>query len=192
MDIDKYAADLIRIKVRGLVATGKIPASEAEDLEQDLRVDFVERIGGYDPAIAKRTTFIRVIVDHRIADTLKRLKSPTKSPCSTIISLHTTFKYEDGEEVELVATVDGGRGERRDLRDLRLDTEQIVSSMAPEFQQVCEMLKLDMPIGEIARKMNVDRRTVTRWMGKILKRFEDAQMRGYLYDPGVPHRVELW
>ena len=69
--IDAYAANLIRNKARLLVGKAGLSESDRPDLEQELMIDLLERMKRYNPAKAKKTTFMARIVERRIASLLE-------------------------------------------------------------------------------------------------------------------------
>jgi len=69
--IDKYAADLIRHKARQLVGKAGFTEDDRPDLEQELMIDLLQRMRHFNPAKAKKTTFMARIVERHISTILE-------------------------------------------------------------------------------------------------------------------------
>ncbi|MDH4318968.1 MAG: sigma-70 family RNA polymerase sigma factor, partial [Desulfobulbaceae bacterium] len=69
--IDKYAADLIRHKARQLVGKAGFTEHDRPDLEQELMIDLLQRMRHFNPAKAKKTTFMARIVERHISTILE-------------------------------------------------------------------------------------------------------------------------
>lgn len=67
LELGKYADRLIRTKARELVLRPGFTGSEQDDIEQELALDLLVRLPKYDPAKARKTTFMARVVEHRIA-----------------------------------------------------------------------------------------------------------------------------
>jgi RNA polymerase sigma-70 factor (ECF subfamily) len=179
MGIDDYAATLIRIKARELVKTGGVPPSERKDVEQELKLDLIQRLRHCDPQRGSRATFYRVVVERRIASIIERRRSRTRKPSSPIRSLQTVIGREGDEELELADIVEGDRGKREDFRDLCSDLAEVLDGLPPKLRRLCRMLP-DRTTTEIAEELGVNRKTISRWKAELQERFRNAGLEEYL------------
>jgi RNA polymerase sigma-70 factor (ECF subfamily) len=186
--VDGYAARLIRYKARRLVGVAGFVRDDVDDIEQELVIDVLARLGRYDLCRAKRETFISRIVDHHIATLIEARRAGVRD-----------YRREEGSLDERLVGEDGGIGEsaqvtsspahtrkilgsaRRDeeIGALRVDLEKLFAELPEDQRALCERLKTS-SVTEISEETGVPRGTVYEHIGKLRSRFEKAGLAVYL------------
>jgi len=175
MGIDDYAADLIRIKARELVKTAGLPQSEREDVEQELVLDLLGRLSRFDPNRASLRTFVARVVEHGVASLIERRSAQKRDGRRVECSLDELVDDGEGSRVQRAATIEA---HAPDVRDLALDLAEVLEGLPPKLRALCEMLPDHTP-AQMAEKLGITRRTVSRWVSGLRERFTEAGLDRY-------------
>jgi RNA polymerase sigma-70 factor (ECF subfamily) len=185
--LDDYAVRLIRKKARQIVGRAGLVEVDRDDLEQDMVIDLLRRLPRFDPAKAKRETFIARIVEHQVATILESRKAGLRDFRLVLGSLDERRNEDaggdDGPPVlddaahrrETVAAAERDQ----DRGDLRRDLERVLAGLPPELRDLCHRL-CESTVSEISRETGKPRGTVYESIGKLRGRFEDAGLAVYL------------
>jgi RNA polymerase sigma-70 factor (ECF subfamily) len=187
--IDEYAIRLIRKKAGQLV--GKVGFTEAdrEDLEQELIIDLLQRLSKFNPNRANRKTFITRVVTNRVATLIELQKTDRRNYRLYSDSLNDYIDIGGGDLVEREVTIasdeylqNTGRCSRplRELEELSLDIERIIAKLPPKTRNLCERLKREKTISDVAREMGITRETVYQSIKELRKSFEKSGVKKYL------------
>ena len=157
-------------KSRSLIGHYGFTSSDLEDIRQELAIDLFLRLASYDPKLASKETFIRRVVDHKIATIVEARSCQIRDWRRCTTSLDQTIETEDGDTVslgDLVAVADDGiRG-----FDLRLDIAKAMVKLTPEQQRLCEVLSL-YDKKRSAKELGISRDTLYRTRSQVLRVFE--------------------
>jgi RNA polymerase sigma-70 factor (ECF subfamily) len=171
---DPYAALLIRLKAKQLVGRAGLTQSDRQDIEQELHLDVHRRLPKLDEGRAKRTTFIRHVVENRVATLLAERTAASRDYRRCEASLDEPLEGDD-EDGTLGDTVDQERYLRRDgvaegdddrRRDLRLDLSAALEGLPPDLRDLAVQLKTA-SAPEVARRMGIPRRTFRDRISRI-------------------------
>lgn len=183
---DKFTTRLIRRKADELVAEGTFPPSEREDVIQNMTLTLLEQSANFDPQRAKWSTYVKETV-HRIAVSLRRREdAECRRGRRDVASLSVLIPDEDGQLVELGATVseaeyDAGLGRQRpshtDAIDLTLDTQAVIDRLPENLREIAQRLK-HQTVSQVAREMSIPRTTLLHHISKIRDAFADAGFGG--------------
>lgn len=194
--VDEYAVRLIRFKARQLVGRAGFTESDREDLEQEMVIDLLRRIPKFDPARAKRETFITRIVEHKVCTLIEAQKAAMRDYRMRRASLHDEIDDEDGGRVERWQTLDqetylqrtgvADRGEA-EQRDLRIDLEAALADLPPALRHLCEKLAR-LTVTDVSHATGVPRSTLYDSMKQIRARFERAGLAAYAQRPPTAER----
>lgn len=179
--IDDYAAKMIRYKARQLVGTAGLTEADRPDLEQELMIDLLQRIDRYNPAKAKKTTFMTRIIENHICTILEARHARCRDWRMCRTSLNDKVGNCEGSVAERIDMVNSegvfGCHEEEPkavrLEELRLDLKQVIDSLPPDQQDLCERL-CHSNIREIARETCVHRSTLYDKLYKIQEAFMEA------------------
>jgi len=184
---DDYAVRLIESKARSLIGHYGFTDDDREDLEEDLMLDYLQRIPKFDPTRAKRSTFIARIVRNKIASIIEARKAQKRSYRTPVYSLFGWVRDKTNGYIPRIETVDadhyllrrGRRRRREEVLDLRIDLSRATDLLTPELRDLCQRLEHQTPT-EISRSTGVPRGTITDRMRKVRTVFEQRGMRDYL------------
>jgi RNA polymerase sigma-70 factor (ECF subfamily) len=182
-DIDAYTTMHIRHKVKQLVKQGKFPPHMADDLVQELSLDFLRRRPKYDAARSSRETFTVRIVGNKIASLLRARRARVRDFRRNGCSLDELVDSGEGTPVARHETVDEqagreGRG-HEDLHHLIQDVHTVLDSLPGDLKSLCIQLQ-SMTVSEIARSTGVPRTTIYELIRKLHEHFKDARLGDYL------------
>jgi RNA polymerase sigma-70 factor (ECF subfamily) len=185
--IDAYAADLIRNKARLLIGKAGLTESDRPDLEQELMIDLLERIKHFNPAIAKKTTFMARIVERRIASLLEMRYAQRRDCRRCTTSLNDPAPGSQNESLErgdlMPSDCLSSRSERepteRRTGDMRIDMETVIESLPEQLRDLCERLKTS-NMQEISRETGICRGTLYYRLSRLREAFLEAGLKEYL------------
>jgi RNA polymerase sigma-70 factor (ECF subfamily) len=186
--LDENAVKLIRHKARQLVGRAGLVAADRDDLEQDMVMDLLRRLPRFDPAKAKRETFIARIVEHRVATIIETQKAGLRDYRCNAGSLDERRADEGGGTGDMPPVLDQDSYRREtleaarqdeDLRDLRRDMAMVVEDLPSDLRELCRRL-LTSTVSEVSRETGVPRGTIYESVQKLRSRFEKAGLAAYL------------
>jgi RNA polymerase sigma-70 factor (ECF subfamily) len=163
---------LIRIKARQLVGRYGYTKSDREDIEQELTLDLHVRLGGFDAAKGRPATFIRMVVDRRVASMVRERKAQSRDYRRTVQSLDELREDDEGTNGQFTEPAFDDRRQR----DLEIDVSDALTSLAEELRSVAEDLR-EKRVSEIARECGCGRETIRRAVKRIGQHFEQRGLR---------------
>ncbi len=185
--IDRYAADLIRYKAKKLAGTAGFTKDDIPDIEQELVVDLLQRMRHFNPAKAKKTTFIALIIERHILTILDFRFAQCRDWRLCQTSLNETLNDEESDTTEMIELVDSddflGRTDREPLEqfasEIRIDVERAIESLSTELRKMCVRLSENTMV-EIARELGIPRSTLYDRRTKLQEAFREAGLDDYL------------
>ena len=181
--VDQYAVWLIQTKARQLAGRYGFSSSDREDLGQELMLDLLRRMRNFDPARAKRSTFVCRIVEHKVASLIQHQKAAMRDYRRNGPLLSDEATDCDGKPVELAEARDSqtnrpGRSDQEAL-ELALDVAAVVSSLPEDLRDLCLRLQTQM-MNRISRETGVPRPVLRQKIARLRDRFETSGLRDYL------------
>jgi RNA polymerase sigma-70 factor (ECF subfamily) len=185
--IDKYAVDLIRHKVRQLVGKTRFTEDDRPDLEQELIIDLLLRMRYFNPAKAKKTTFMARIVERRIATILEARFAQCRDWRLCQISLNEPLDNGEGDTAEWIDFLDSEGSLISEIREprahlayeIRMDLNRAMVSLPEELRDLYERLRRN-TMAEIARDIGIPRSTLYDRLSKLRNAFREAGLEDYL------------
>jgi RNA polymerase sigma-70 factor (ECF subfamily) len=174
--IDDYALARIDYRVRQLWLQFDLSEHDKEDVHHDMVVELLQAMKRFNPAKAKRETFINRVLDRFVLYIMRqrctRIRRPSDSPLG----------FEDVSEGFQPCDNDPGQGEtsEQDLRDLRLDLPEIIALLPDDLQRVCFVLQRTSGRAA-AKELGIGKSTLYRAIADIRQHFVDH---GYTGFPG--------
>lgn len=155
----------VRFKAKQLARRRAVPGMDADDIEQDLMLDLLQRRDRYDPSRAGFETFAEHIVNHRIA-TLTLPTSRLRAE-RTMISLDAPVGCDDeGNAFSLIDITPARAGLYADESNepetpfgLQHDVIRFRAALSPGLRRYADILG-DENVSEAARVAGVHRSTV--------------------------------
>ena len=193
--IDKDTADLIRHKSHQLVGKAGFMQDDRADIEQELMLDLLKRMKHFDPAKAKKSTFMSRIVEHRISTMLESRHAACRDWRMCRESLNDPIGEGDeafGERIENVTSPTEFFGElHMDCVELRqgrgLDQRCSFDSMPEDLRDICERLR-GSTIAEVVQDLKIPRSTLYGKIRRIREIFKSTKIQEYLPTHSVPLR----
>ena len=181
--LDRFEEWFIARKARQLAGKAGFTPSDVEDIEQDIRLDVMQRLPRFDPAKSNRHTFIAMVVCRRVASILESRRAEKRNGGRRPQSLNAPIRDAEGRRVEFHQTLGGdarrpGRSEE-ELRDLRADVWAVVAGLEPRLQRWCKVLE-GMGVREAVRFHRVPRSSLQYMTRRIRSALERAGLKGYL------------
>ena len=179
--------DNIRIRAGRLARSGCIPNMEAEDIEQDLALDLLQRLPAYDFSRASLATFADRVLGNRVST----LTSPTARLKAErrMISLDAASQGEDGDSAPLLDTLDTLEGVgsryfeppwlREDKAALRIDVSAFVCSLPLPLRHL-SLLLVSSGVADAAKETGLHRSTIYDQIRRLAERAEAAGLGTYL------------
>lgn len=187
-DRDSFASQLIRQKARQLVRHPGFSKSEREDIEQELRIELVQKYRCFDPDRARETTFIARVVENKVISLIRARVAEKRDFRRDARSLNETVSDAEGGQVEQAQTLDAaaarahtGQARRSDEEQaqLRFDMAEVLKALPDDLRPLAELL-MEMSEYAASRVLGKSRRQVANDVARLRELFEDADLRDYL------------
>ena len=190
VSLDRFEEWFIRRTARELVGQAGFMAADVEDIEQDFRLDVLQRLASFDAAKSNRHTFVVMVVRRCAATMLERQRAEKRDSGRRVRSLSEPVRdtrwreyCELGDTLVVGAcrlgrdSTSGTRDEER--RDLVADVRRVVASLPAEMQPWCAVLG-GFGIREASRVLGFPRSRLCRIVDQIRAAFEQAGLGEYL------------
>jgi RNA polymerase sigma-70 factor (ECF subfamily) len=143
----------VQVRAAAAVATGRTPAADREDLEQEAFLGLWTALPHYDASRASLRTFLEHVADKRFASLLRRRRSPY------------VIERFDGHRF---ATPDGIPAVQ-----FHVDFERVLAPLGDPDRKLA-LLLIDHGPTEISRMLGVARSTVYARMARLRRAFREA------------------
>ena len=192
-DIDSETATLIRRKAHRLARQAGFTRSDQPDLEQELALQVLQRRRRFDSAQGSWSSFVHTVIERRSANLLRDRRAGKRDPrrC-TSLNARNRSRHSGTNELAQSISVDQrdaqlGRRSRDDveLAELRYDVAEAVAGLPTHQRELAGRLGRQ-PLAQAAREMGVPRSTAQGWRRRILRRFEELGLCGYLESQSSP------
>jgi RNA polymerase sigma-70 factor, ECF subfamily len=187
IDIDPGTQAMIYAKAFDLRGRYGFTANDSEDIEQELLLGCFRKLPRWDASRSCRRTFLRRVVNNRIATLVEEQMAGCRDYRVCGISLNDPVEFATGESVELGEAVSADDHEARTGRsalsscervELRIDIASVISRMPPQLATLASLLKA-VSVVEAGRRLRLSRSTVYRRVAEIREAFERAGLRRY-------------
>ena len=197
---EPYAAWLIRRKAKQLVGRAGFTVSDRPDIEQELHLDLVRRLPKLDESRAKRTTFIRHVVENRVPSPLAERTAASRDHRRCTTSLDEPIEGDGcdsfGDTLDESAIHQRGGPTDRDEAerlDLRLDVERVLALLPDDARRLAAELMAH-STSEVARRRGVPHSSLRYRIGRLRTECERAGLGDYApasaNSPGAPVGIQ--
>ncbi len=193
--LEGYARDVIRHKAWQLIGKYGFTRDDYDDLQQDMMLDLLRRLGKYDPDRAALSTFVSRIVDRKISNLIRHRRQEKRDYRRQVCPLDAQVEDQDGQprgldEILSQDTYDQEveRHDRPETErgDLKLDMSLALDDLPAELRDLARRLQTR-TVAEIARDLGVPRSSLyEKGLANLRKIFEDRGLREYLGEPRHP------
>lgn len=187
--LDGYAREVIRHKARQLIGKYGFTRDDYDDLQQEMMLDLLRRLGKYDPSRAGLSTFVARVVDRKVSTLIRHQRQEKRDYRRHVCPLDAQIEDQDGQQRGLdevlsqdafdeeIARYDRPEAERIDLR---LDLSLVLDDLPEDLRHLARRLQTR-TVAEIARELGVPRSTLyEKGIARLRKIFEDNGLREYL------------
>jgi RNA polymerase sigma-70 factor (ECF subfamily) len=191
-EVLRYARRIISHKARQLARAPGFTRSDRQDLEQELILELLRRLPGFNPRKANPKTFVAWTLDQKTKNLLRQHTFGLRDYHREERSLNEQVISEAGVKVELSETITQeepdrwrGRPERspQEQWELAHDVKVMLDNLPEHLRVLCQYLKYDTVPGA-ARRMGVSERTIYVWLKKVrnlCRKFEFLFFFQFLY-----------
>jgi len=175
--IDAYALDRIDFRVRQLRFQFDLSEHDQEDVRHDMVVELLSALQRFNPAKAKRETFINRVLDRFALYIMRQRCTQKRRACDSPMGYdHVAVGFQPkGNEVKR------GQLDEQDHRELRLDVPEIVALLPDDLQRVCRVLQRESGRAA-AEELGIGKSTLYRAIADIRKHFADHGYTGFVDD----------
>ena len=184
---------LVSRKAKSLIGKYGLTRSDRQDIEQELRLDLIERLPKFDPSKSKQTTFIARLLDRKAVDIIRHQMADCRNPFRVECSLDEDVDDGDGTKVPRVETIASetkwnrlGAAPRPQNEQVCMaeDVAAVVASLPDDLQDICTQLQ-DSSQREICRNTGLSRGALRGCLKVIRERFAASGLDGYLQTVGT-------
>lgn len=193
--LEGYARDVIRHKAWQLIGKYGFTRDDYDDLQQEMMLDLLRRLGKYDPDKAALTTFVARIVDRKISNLIRHRRQEKRDYRRQVCPLDAQVEDHDGQQrgLDEILSQDAYDEEvgRHDCpeaarKDLGLDLASALDDLPAELLELARRLQTR-TVAEIARELGVPRSSLyEKGIARLRKIFEDRGLREYLGEARHP------
>lgn len=160
--IDEYALERISFRIRVLTSQFDLSEAEQEDCRHDMVVELLTAFQRFDPAKAKRETFVNRVLDKFVKYATRIRCTQQRRPCDSPLGLDdVALGFQP-----VVNETRAGELDEQAQRELRLDLEAALAGMPKRLRRVCRLLMVFAP-PEVAEKLGVCRGSIYRNIAEI-------------------------
>jgi RNA polymerase sigma-70 factor (ECF subfamily) len=150
-------------------------------------IDLLQRMRYFDPAKAKKTTFMTRVVEHKVSTILEARFAQCRDWRLCQITLNESHDNDEGGNTERIEILDseGCMGSSsRELRehlahDLRIDLDRAVATLPEDLRDLCKRLR-DRTMTQIARDKGIPRTTLYDRLSKLREILREKGLHEYL------------
>lgn len=144
-EIDQYAIRNIECRVRRLIGRYGITVGDREDLIQQLFLEYLERVGGFDPSRGRYTTFVNCLIRNQVVSLLRARRHQLRQ---AILCPLPSNPWEDADDETPAANsadlsedacrIASGHATRsaKELLELRIDVDRARASVPADLREI--------------------------------------------------------
>jgi RNA polymerase sigma factor (sigma-70 family) len=179
--IDPIILRLARFKGHQLAGKYGFARHDAEDIQQNLLLDYLQRSMAFDSHRCSHRSFARLVVNNRISSLLETQKAACRDHRVRQVSLDQS--PDETSQVDRILSRTGNPCDRRSLEsrlNLRLDIKRILSRLPTTLSQLCRLLVACDSHAEAAARAGISRATLYRRIKELQAVFIQGGMHGSL------------
>ena len=187
-DRNSAESQLLHRKAQKIVRHAGFHRSELKDVEQELVLEVLVKIQGFDPKIGCEQVFISQILDSKGISMVRARIAAKRDYRRNAGSLNASVRNADRETEELsqifpssVSRNHTSQSRRSDqeLLELQMDVEETLSQATDQLRQVAEFLKVKSEFAA-SRELGLGRRQTAQCVSQLRQRFESGNLQVYL------------
>jgi RNA polymerase sigma factor (sigma-70 family) len=176
--LDAVMAETIRIKSLSLVGKAGFTRDDLDDIRQELTLDLLTRLPGYDHEKSAFGTYVNDVVDNGIASMLEARNSAKRDWKIRNDSLNDDVPEAENEWIEQIQIVspedlpwngDGSLNSPFDQCDQNVVLSKAMDNLSPRQRMLCRLLACK-NVSEISSLMGISRQALYRKIARIRKK----------------------
>ena len=178
-EIDRYAIRNIVCQVRGLIGRYGITLDDRDDLIQQLFLEYLERVAGFDPERGRYKTFVNSLIRNQSISLVRARKRQRQEVA--LCALPETSVEDPDDEHRGARSADlsddayrmsTGRATRpaTELLDLRIDVDRALNSLPLPLQEISTRVAAE-GVGEVAKTLGRSQTRVYQLLWKVRAAF---------------------
>jgi DNA-directed RNA polymerase specialized sigma24 family protein len=165
------ALKAIRLRARFLVGKTGYREQDREDLEQELALEVLRRLEGYDPDKGRQKTFVSHVVAMKAAGLLRHRRAQLRHRWNRPISIDMPVGSDEGEICRLSDVIAHPTGNGRD--DLRRNVAHLLPALPARLRELCLRLN-GQSWAQAARELGIAAEELPALRRKLRTIFENA------------------
>lgn len=153
--LDEYAMTTIRAKAAQLIGRYGFTKSDRKDIEQDLVLELLVKLRGFDPGRARKSTFISMLVNCAVANLIRRRLAARRGAGAGRRSIDEIIAVDGATLAELI---ESGIDFVANV-DAKLDLLDVLEALPPKLRRIADLLRED-GISDVARKTGRTREAI--------------------------------
>jgi RNA polymerase sigma-70 factor (ECF subfamily) len=181
--IDSAILKLTRLKSRYLVGKYGFGRHDAEDIQHELLLDYLKRSGSFDTSHFRRETFVRLVINHRIATIIEAQRAACRDYRVCWVSLDQPTGHRERNSLKLIDVMEDNASPFRQFEsslNLSLEVERVLRKLPADLRHLCRMLMQSENCAEAATMAGISRATLYRRIQWIREAFTRAGFQCYL------------
>lgn len=192
--LDSETLGFIRQKARQLAGRYGFQSHEAEDIQQSLILDCLERLARFNPHRGVRTNFTRFVVKRAVATLIETRQCSSRGFDVCQISLDSPTYKNDAGASGFADVISDDACRSRTARSLnvpeqsmalKIDVDRAIASLRPELRRICFLLVVLDRVAQVANVAGVSRATLHRRMRMIRSAFVEMHISDYVPGTGA-------
>lgn len=171
-EIDPEVIRLTCFKGQQLARKYGFAAYDAEDIQQDLLLDYMRRSRSYDPYRSSRRTFTRLVVNNCVATVVEARKAARRGYGARRLSLNERLDRRDLNSPELIEGLSDPYTLSIEARlNLALDVDRLLGRLPATLANLCHSIMVSDTCAEAAANVGISRATFYRKMRRVRNEF---------------------
>ncbi|HKZ20276.1 MAG TPA: hypothetical protein VJQ57_09215 [Acidimicrobiia bacterium] len=174
---DRFSDSYIRNRAVFICSAAGLPAHEAEDFQQELRLHLFRQRRLHDPARGKWTTFVRTVIQRKAAALLQKAKAQRRARWREVASLDEDFpetqNSSDSFDLQSYLAVTSSQWTLEAGIHLRVDLSRAVNRMRPAQRDLARSLMVER-VSEVSKRTGIPRSTLYERMTELRENLQEA------------------
>ena len=180
--IDQYAIRNIECRVRALVGCYGITPDDRDDLIQQLFLEYLERIAGFDPERGRYKTFVNCLTRNQVITLIRARKRQLQE--AILCALPSVPAEDPDDETPSAGAADlsednfrmaTGRATRpaAELLDVRIDVDRVVKSLPPHLCEIANRVVAE-GVADLSKAMGRSQTRIYQLVWKMRAAFKES------------------
>jgi RNA polymerase sigma-70 factor, ECF subfamily len=185
---DRFCDSYIRNRAGFVCSVAHLPAYEAEDLEQELRLHLIRQMRLHDPRRGRWTTFAKTVIQRKAAALLQKATAQRRTRFLEVGSLDEAYSQDpiDNDSFDLqsyLALTSSLHKNPEAETNLRVDLGRALGRMRPEQRDLARALMVER-VSEVSKRTGIPRSTLYDRISEMREDLGKNDLPGYVRGRG--------